>query len=123
LVIRRVGGPAHDFAATQRSPVPEWLLVRAAEQLRVLGQVVRLRLIEQLAEESRAPQELAEVLGLSQQNVSKHLQVLYSVGAVTRQRDGTRVLYALSDDGVVELLDRLAARASVELLELSGWRA
>lgn len=47
-----------------------------AERLAVLGQVVRLRLVEQLAGGSATPQELADALGLTQQNVSKHLQIL-----------------------------------------------
>jgi DNA-binding transcriptional ArsR family regulator len=103
----------------QRSSVPQWLLVRAADQLRVLGHVVRLRMIEQLSERARSPQELADDLGVSQQNVSKHLQVLHSVGLVSRRREGARVLYALADDGVVDMVDRLVRRISVQLVELS----
>lgn len=54
--------------------IAEGLLALVAERLAVLGQVVRLRLIEQLADGAATPQELAETLGLTQQNVSKHLQ-------------------------------------------------
>jgi len=104
---------------TDRVPIPEWLMGRAADQLRVLGQVARLRLIELLFEEPRSPQQLADELGLSQQNVSKHLQVLHSVGVLSRRREGSRVLYALADDGVVEMLDRMAQRISLQLVELS----
>lgn len=100
-------------------PVPEWLLVRVAEQLRVLGHVVRLRLVEHLAEQPRTPQELAEMLGLTQQNASKHLQVLYTSGLVTRRREGARVLYGLSDSVILELLGEMAARVSLQLVELS----
>jgi DNA-binding transcriptional ArsR family regulator len=59
------------------APIAEGLLVRVAERLRVLGQPVRLRLIEALTAGPSTPQELSEVLGTSQQNVSKHLLVLY----------------------------------------------
>lgn len=103
----------------QGPSVPEWLLVRAADQLRVLGHVVRLRIIEQLSEGVRSPQELADDLGASQQNVSKHLQVLHSVGVVSRRREGARVLYALADDGVVDMVDRLVRRISLQVVELS----
>jgi ArsR family transcriptional regulator len=102
-----------------RAAVPEWLMIRAADQLRVLGQVARLRAIELLADGPQSPQQLSDALGLSQQNVSKHLQVLHSVGLLSRRREGSRVLYSLADEGVVEMLDRMALRISVQLVELS----
>jgi DNA-binding transcriptional ArsR family regulator len=67
---------------------PEGVLVRVADRLRVLGQVVRLRLVEQLRAGEATPQELADTLGLTQQNVSKHLQVLHRSGVVARRPDG-----------------------------------
>lgn len=93
--------------------------MRVAEQLRVLGQVVRLRLVEQLISGPSTPQELADELGLTQQNVSKHLQVLYKAGLVTRRREGTSVLYALSDATAVTVLDQMVERVSAQLRELS----
>lgn len=94
-------------------------MIRAAEQLRVLGQLARLQLIELLAEGPQSPQQLAQTLGLSQQNVSKHLQVLHSVGLLTRRREGSRVLYALADEGVITLLDQMVRRVTQQLAELS----
>lgn len=76
-------------------------------------------MIEKLVDGPRSPQEMAGELGLTQQNVSKHLQVLHAVGLVSRRRDGSRVMYALVDDGLVDLLDRLLHRISLHLLELS----
>jgi len=51
-------------------------LVRGADRLGVLKQVARLRLVEQLRAGEATPQEVADTLGLTQQNVSKHLQDL-----------------------------------------------
>jgi len=93
--------------------------VRVAEQLRVLGQVARLRLVEQLIGGASTPQELADALGLTQQNVSKHLQVLYKAGLVARRQDGTSVLYALSDTTAITVLDQMVERVSAQLRELS----
>jgi DNA-binding transcriptional ArsR family regulator len=89
------------------------------EQLRVMGQVVRLRLIECLADGDATPHELADELGLSQQNVSKHLQVLYRAGLVKRRRNGTIVLYSLADEETVVILDEIVARVSAQIAELS----
>jgi DNA-binding transcriptional ArsR family regulator len=76
--------------------ITERMLVRVADRLRVLGQVVRLRLVEQLRAGEATPQELADTLGLTQQNVSKHLQVLHRSGVVARRPDGANVFYRLA---------------------------
>lgn len=105
--------------ANQRQQVPPWLLVRAAEQLQALGLIARLRIVEELSAGERTPQDLAVTLALTQQNVSKHLQVLYGTGLVRRRRDGTRVLYDLVDDRILVLLDSLAQQLARRLRELS----
>ncbi|MBA3509329.1 MAG: helix-turn-helix transcriptional regulator [Thermoleophilaceae bacterium] len=61
-----------------------------ADELRVLGQPLRLRLIDYLEPcgETNA-QGLADDLGATQQNVSRHLGILHQAGVVARrQRDG-----------------------------------
>ena len=79
-------------------------MVRVAERLRVLGQPVRLRLVELLHAGSSTPQELSDALGLSQQNVSKHLLSLYRAGVVSRRPEGANVIYTLIDDSAVTVL-------------------
>ena len=91
-----------------------------AERFAVLGQVVRLRLIEQLANGPATPQELADTLGLTQQNVSKHLQILYRAGVVTRQPDGSDVIYSLRDDSTVRVLEDVVASVTERLREMSA---
>jgi len=54
----------------------------------------------------RGPQsvgELAAQLPVSRPAVSQHLRVLESAGLVTHERVGTRHLYELNGNGVVEL--------------------
>lgn len=94
-------------------------MAQVVEQLRVMGQVVRLRLIECLADGTAAPHELADELGLSQQNVSKHLQVLYKAGLVDRRREGTVVLYRLADKESVAILKDIVERIQAQIAELS----
>jgi DNA-binding transcriptional ArsR family regulator len=103
----------------RRASIADELLLPVVEQLRVMGQVVRLRLIECLAMGDATPHELADDLGLSQQNVSKHLQILYRAGLVKRRRDGTIVLYSLADEETVVILDEIVARVSAQIAELS----
>lgn len=94
-------------------------MTKVAERLAVLGQVVRLRLVEQLAAGAATPQELADALGLSQQNVSKHLQILHRSGLVTRRPDGANVFYALKDESTVKLLEDVVSSVALHLREMS----
>ncbi len=92
---------------SERALIAEGLMTKVAERLAVLGQVVRLRLVEQLAHGAATPQELADALGLSQQNVSKHLQILHRSGLVTRRPDGANV-FAEAAEQVRRLIDDIA---------------
>jgi DNA-binding transcriptional ArsR family regulator len=65
---------------SEKELIPEGLMVRVTERLRILGQPVRLRLIELLTDGPSTPQELSDALGLSQQTVSKHLFSLHRGG-------------------------------------------
>ena len=53
----------------------------------------RRHILEYLAAEERAVGDIADELEMGQPSVSKHLQVLLTVGLVTVRRDGRRTLY------------------------------
>src|SRR4051794_31003390 len=71
-----------------------------ARRFAALGDPTRVRLVVELQEGEGAVQELAQALGVSVPNVSKHLQVLYQTGIVARRREGTFVYYSLRRDHV-----------------------
>ena len=60
----------------------------------------RREILAYLAAEEHAVGEVAEVLGLGQPSVSKHLHVLLGVGLVNARRDGKRTLYRTNADGI-----------------------
>lgn len=104
---------------SERERIPEGLLTDVVEQLRVMGQVVRLQLIESLAASAATPHELADELGLTQQNVSKHLQILYKAGIVRRRREGTIVIYSLVDHETLVLFDGIVAGVAAQIEHMS----
>jgi ArsR family transcriptional regulator len=61
-----------------------------------------LELLELVAQGPRSVEALAKLCGLSIANTSQHLQHLRRAGLVVTRRDGKFVLYALSDDAVLE---------------------
>ncbi|MDY0908721.1 metalloregulator ArsR/SmtB family transcription factor [Microbacterium sp. CFBP9034] len=67
--------------------------------LDVLGDPVRRRLLELLADGEHSAGELGETVqrefGISQPAVSQHLRVLRDAGFATSRPDGTRRLYAI----------------------------
>jgi DNA-binding transcriptional ArsR family regulator len=72
-----------------------------------LGDPSRFAIMQCLAERPRAVGELAEVLPISRQAVSQHLQVLKHAGLVSNRADGTRRVYRLNPAGVAALKDQL----------------
>jgi rhodanese-related sulfurtransferase/DNA-binding HxlR family transcriptional regulator len=69
----------------------------------------RLELIDLLAQGPRTVEELARATEQSTANTSQHLQSLHGAGVVERNREGTRVRYALAGDDVIELWSALQA--------------
>jgi DNA-binding transcriptional ArsR family regulator len=78
-----------------------------AERFRVLGEPMRIRLLDALRDAPASVQELQRRTGASQQNVSKHLSVLLRSGMVSRRKEGTFSLYAIADEGVFDLCEQV----------------
>ena len=88
------------------SPIPETVIELIAARFRLLGEPMRVRILDQLRTDGEASVgELAERLGASQQNVSKHLGVLHDGGILERRRDGNRVLYSIADETVFAICE------------------
>jgi DNA-binding transcriptional ArsR family regulator len=76
-----------------------------ADRLKVLAEAARLSVLNELRSGPRNVSELMADTGLSQANLSKHLQVLHAHGFVSRRRQGLFVIYQLADRSVFELCD------------------
>jgi DNA-binding transcriptional ArsR family regulator len=86
------------------------MLELVARRFRTLGEPFRLRLLQELESGERPVGELVEALDGNQPNVSKHLQILFSAGLVSRRREGTSILYAIADPMVFQLCALVCAR-------------
>ncbi len=64
--------------------------------LRALSEETRLRILRALSKEPHDVSQIADRLGVSSYNASKHLRVLRDVGLVQVERAGKRRLYSLS---------------------------
>lgn len=104
---------------TLPSPIPAPLADLIAQRLRVIGDPMRIRILDLLREHERSVQQLTEELGTSQQNTSKHLGVLLQAGIVGRRKEGTSAYYRVTDPGVYDLCEQVCGALQTQLDDLS----
>jgi DNA-binding transcriptional ArsR family regulator len=80
---------------------------QAAELARLLGDPVRLKLLQSLMSREAAVAELVAATGASQSNLSNHLRVLREHGVVESTRLGRQIVYRIGSPAIVELVDAL----------------
>ena len=71
--------------------------------LKALGEENRLRMVRMLLKKQRSVNEIADELGITQYNVSKHLRVLREAGLLETEKLGQQRLYALVADFATHL--------------------
>lgn len=76
-----------------------------ARRFRLLGEPLRLRLLQILESGERSVNELAHAVSGTQANVSRHLTALHEGGFVNRRRDASNVYYSIADPVVFKLCD------------------
>lgn len=76
-----------------------------AGRFKVLSEPIRLRLLQTLERGEVSVGALAEKLGTTQPNVSKHLKILQEAGLVARRQEGNTAWYAIADPSVFALCD------------------
>jgi DNA-binding transcriptional ArsR family regulator len=95
-------------------PVPKEVVLQVAEYFSVLGEPMRLKILNVLRDGEKCVQDLVEATNTSQANVSKHLKVMMQAGILNRRSEGTLAYYSVQDDLIFELCnlvcDRLACR-------------
>jgi DNA-binding transcriptional ArsR family regulator len=93
-----------------RSPLTWDALELVAARFRAMGEPLRLRILQQLENGERTVSALAESVGATQPNVSKHLKVLQDAGLLKRRQQGNSAYYAIADPMVLELCDMICSR-------------
>jgi DNA-binding transcriptional ArsR family regulator/protein-L-isoaspartate O-methyltransferase len=87
---------------------------------RLLSDPFRLRLLALASAEELALGELADLLGESQPNVSRHAAPLRQAGLLGERKQGTRTLVRLPSDALSDPVVRDAVSAGRELCEADG---
>ncbi|HTY55105.1 MAG TPA: metalloregulator ArsR/SmtB family transcription factor [Candidatus Binataceae bacterium] len=81
-----------------------------AARFRAMGEPLRLRILQQLEHGESSVSALADKVGSTQPNVSKHLKILQDAGLLKRRQQGNSALYSIADPMVFELCELICSR-------------
>lgn len=76
---------------------------QVAHYFGLLADPTRLRILSGLCGEERSVNEVVEAVGLTQANISRHLNILFRAGVVDRRREGNKVMYRVVDPNFVDI--------------------
>lgn len=80
-----------------------------AELCSAFSDPTRILILYELDEHPRTVNELVADLNVNQPTISRHLKILRDRGLVKADRQGTTMLYCLTDRRLIEALDLLRA--------------
>jgi DNA-binding transcriptional ArsR family regulator len=78
-------------------------LEKVALRFRLLGEPMRLRILQAVCRTPRTVNEIVAAVGATQANVSKHLLLLAGAGILAREKDGQHVRYGMKDELALKL--------------------
>jgi DNA-binding transcriptional ArsR family regulator len=107
-----------NMRAMTEHPLPDDLIELIARRFRVLADPTRIKLLDLLRGREASVQELADAIGSTQQNVSKHLGVLRQERIVRRTKRGNYSYYSIADEGVFALCENVCGGLAEQLESL-----
>lgn len=85
----------------------EQVALMHAQFCQALVEPTRILILYALNERPHTVSELADVIGLAQPSISRHLKVLRERGLVCAQRNGQSVTYTLGDARIIQAMEIL----------------
>lgn len=92
-------------SAKATSDLDDIELEKVAGQFRLLGEPMRLKILQALCARPLAVGEIVAATGATQSNISKHLSLMSSAGIITREKDGQFVYYRMSNPLTMKLCE------------------
>lgn len=86
-----------------------------ADFYKVMGHATRLQIIHALREQQLSVGEIAKATGSGQTLVSRQLNTLRNAGVVRFQRQGTELIYQLTDENIGEVCDLIRKVLSTQM--------
>ena len=86
-----------------------------ARYFSILAEPARLRILHSICQQERSVGQIVEETGMTQTNVSRHLNMMYQFGALKRRREGSMAFYSVSDSTLTDVCRSVCVRVSGEL--------
>jgi len=80
-------------------------LDRMAARFKLLGEPMRLKILQAVCLAPRSVNDIVAAIGSTQANVSKHLALLAAGGVLTRKKEGQCVYYGMKNRLVMKLCE------------------
>jgi len=93
-------------------PLTDGELGHLAGRFKMLGEPMRLKILQAVCHEARTVKDIVTTTGSTQANVSKHLALLATAGILERKRDGQCVYYGMKDKLVVQVCELVRSQLS-----------
>ena len=87
-------------------------LERIAARFKVLGEPMRLKILQAVCKSPRTVTDIVAATGATQANVSKHLALLAAAGILQREKDGQCVYYGIKDRLAVKMCELVRAQVA-----------
>ncbi len=102
--------------------LPPEALIQVAGYFRMLSEPTRLHILSVLRSGDRNVSELAQLIGTSPANTSRHLALLAQHGLVARTSRGNNVHYAIADQSVYDLCDLVCGNIASRFQQIDAAR-
>lgn len=76
----------------------------AARSLKAMAHPLRLKILCKLGDKKLSVQEIVEIVGTSQSNISQHLAIMRDKGILVSSKDANKVFYQIEDSRTFKLI-------------------
>ncbi len=80
---------------------------RASRALKAMSHPLRLKILCALGEQEVSVQDIVEIVGTSQSNISQHLAILRDKDILSTRKDANRVYYKIGDPRLLQLISMM----------------
>ncbi len=77
---------------------------RASRSLKAMSHPLRLKILCSLSDQEVSVQDIVDMVGTSQSNISQHLGILKDKGILSSRKDANRVFYRVGDARTLRLI-------------------
>lgn len=109
------------MSSRRTQPLSDPIVELIAQRFAVLAEPMRIKVLDFLRDrEEAAVLEIAEAIGATHANVSRHLNVLHRAAIVGRRKVGTKAMYRITDPAVFRLCEEVCGGLAERHRELGS---